>query len=1022
MSDDTNNAKGYAKLGKSTQDDCSEKIEVSYTAPVATTLLCSSSMLSQINVSPATETASISTEGGGSPRYRPGPTLQVLSEEDEEVASNPLLEEHSAAGTSASESGDSRTKPSSKAPIQESVTDLASNFSKFTNTNTIHTITGAATKIKQITHLGEAVNVIADFIPVVGNAGASIHYSRLRNSGRPTDNVNPDELARHHLHKSCALSVSALNSSSKVVGGGDVESIKQLVEKDPSQLQEQLPTSRDTPLHIAIRYGAMKWRQMLHYPGGTSNLEVIEYLIQAEIDLLRKEAVRGQRNQGTNNPISLESLVRQSALYKRDINDDLPIHTAAAEGFDGAVQILLKFDKDAGLGTVVEPGAGGNLLLHVAILRDDMELVKLFLAVDRKREEERDATTMPKRHTPKKQIVQTIFKPNKDGDLPLHLALPSHLKFELWDILLEQDTGKKTLYVKNNAGIDAFRFFVDQPHLCKGKDEFVDTHLAEAILKRLLSGKRLEPWDEHLKRSVASSQEMQRMMNNAAANRLPVMIFMFDFYAHVASILALYFGTSYYLENGKSNEAVWLSEVVVTMVVYFVGRNLVQLLLSKSLYWSDFWNYIDIVRIGLMVLLALVLGGEEGSASIWDDSDEEGRSHLRSFLLAVAVFMYLGLVSFLRITYLQFALFVGGMAEILITLIPFGVTFIMVLGLFAYGYWVGGYVSAYAEAEQPYGRWVLELFMHSMSGPEELITMEEAYINNTVWTFIFMVLVQILLLNVLIAVITSAWEDINEQQNEVFWKYRLEYAAGVLPIEHFLQKNFGNTRVYRCVRSIGDFIDSLEDKPLHDSVDWNINPYCRVLKDHSLYWDKDRFQMLMFEELKDRKDTNRTLCSGSEKNEVPTEEIDEAWRNMRSFEADARFSRRGLQRFSIRLSKVGFYFLWAGSFVAGFVTLGFFWPRVLRRFFCAPSTTKNAHEQPTKPSNEAAMFHATTPDVSFLEQSKPVVDSPTNDSRYQATEKKIDEMKATIDALQKTVEALVKLQTQSASERDQKMD
>lgn len=56
----------------------------------------------------------------------------------------------------------------------------------------------------------------------------------------------------------------------------------------------------------------------------------------------------------------------------------------------------------------------------------------------------------------------------------------------------------------------------------------------------------------------------------------------------------------------------------------------------------------------------------------------------------------------------------------------------------------------------------------------------------------FALLMQILLLNVLIAVITSAWEEITERQTEVFWCYRLEYAAGILPIEYFIREFLQN--------------------------------------------------------------------------------------------------------------------------------------------------------------------------------------------------------------------------------------
>ena len=118
------------------------------------------------------------------------------------------------------------------------------------------------------------------------------------------------------------------------------------------------------------------------------------------------------------------------------------------------------------------------------------------------------------------------------------------------------------------------------------------------------------------------------------------------------------------------------------LVVYFVFREFTQLLLSKSLYWSDPWNYVDIVRICMLVILALVLRADDRRGEM--DHDEEYTKFLRRFLVALAVFMFIGFLSFLRITYLQFALFVGGTGQIVVTMVPFMVTFLLVLGLFAY--------------------------------------------------------------------------------------------------------------------------------------------------------------------------------------------------------------------------------------------------------------------------------------------------------------------------------------------------
>lgn len=1001
MRDDRNSGRGDYKPmeeGPRQVDDDAQ----STTRPVATTLLFSSNMLNEMNL------CGPETAGTTNPSSRaPNPPIRS--------ASDVFLEGHERNVSSASGGIEVELEKQSEAAPSTNASSVTSNRLAISGSLPLQKITGAATKIKKMSKIGEAVNVIADFIPVVGNSGASKHYSRLRKTGQPIDSVNADELAAHPLHKACALSVSPINTSTTSVGGGDLASIKQLVESDPSQLHKQLPTSGDTPLHIAIRFGATQWHQMF---GDPSNLAVIEFLIQAEIGLRRREAMRQRTMQGEKSPICVKSLILETSLYRHDNNNDLPIHVATAEGFEGAVRILLKVDRDAGFGSVVMSGGRGNLPLHFAVLRDDIALVQLLIAADRKRMEQKRAIIEPadrRRHFDKKK-VRSIVKQNNDGDLPLHLAFSSRLKFALWDALLEPDTEKETLHIQNLQGIDAFHFFSDQPDIFKNEKEFVDAHLGQALLQRLLSGKSLDPWENHLKRSVARSREMQLMMNNAAANRLPVMIFMADFYAHVLSILALFLGTDYYLLTGGKDEAVWLAEVIFAMVAYFSGREFIQLLLSKSLYWTDFWNYMDLVRICMLVMLALILQADE--AEDFGASDEQYTKYIRRFLVALAVFMFLGLLSFLRITYLQFALFVGGTAQIVITLIPFMVTFLLVLGLFAYGYWVGGFESSFSEGEQTWGLWCLELFVSSLNGPEGLASMDEGYIHNIIWTVLFVILAQVFLLNVLIAVITSAWEEITDRQQEVFWKYRLEYTAGVLPIAHFLSNQFGGTCLYRYIASMSVFIDSLEDKPIVDAVDWNVSPYSKVIQDRSLYWDHKRFQEAVFKDSKARHDTQRTWRGGSEeKEDVPVNEIREAWRKMRSFEADVNFAKSGLQRMHVRMQKFGFYALWCVSAVAGFATLGFCWPRVLRRFFCAPSTTTKVQDELTDGLESGSIF----PDVSFLDKVNPTIDSESaNDRRFEAMEKKIDAMRSSVETLQQSVEALVRLQL--SSEERQKTD
>ncbi|CAB9517413.1 expressed unknown protein [Seminavis robusta] len=871
-------------------------------------------------------------------------------------------------------------------------------------------LTKEAAKMKNL-NLMEAVQVVANYIPVVGGNSSNLRASRVRLTRQPMDTVDADELADSPLHKACALSATTSLSSSTSIQGGDLATIKRLVAEDPSRLHYQLPSSGDSPLHIAIKFGAMQWLQIQDFPGGggTSNLAVVEYLIKADIDYLRREAVKKQKAAGTSAPIALGSLISKTALYKRDFcGKELPLHSAVVEGYEGAVRVLLNADKDADYDTILARDVNSNLPLHLAVHGDDITLVKLLLEADAKREEihmKRRQTVGRLRREPKR--FPSVIAPNDAENIPLHLSLSSVHKFEMWRLLLDADETKETLHAKNREGVTPFRFFVDRPLLCKDEEEFVDTHLAEAILDRLLSGKRLEPWDDHLKRSVAKSKRMQVAMNEAAANRLPVVIFIADLYSHIISAAILWEGTQNYLLTDGARELPWMGETLFVLCAYYLMRELVQLYLTRDLYWADFWNYTDIVRIGLLFVLALIIHGSYYDPYDKEDSDEY---LVRRMLLAMAVFVYMGLVSFLRITYLPFALFVGGTGAIVSTLIPFMVTFILMLALFAYGWWVGGFKSTYTGEEQSYLQWFYEIFLSALNGPESLATMEPAYIHNAAWTVLFMLLVQIFMLNVLIAVVTSAWDKVTEKQTTVFWQYRLEYAAGVLPIEYFFRRYLGSTCVYRWIAKLGGFIDSLDDKGYRDHVNWDLYPYSLVMDDSSLYWESNQFVQMVSEEVKKQQRSHRppmlddSLSPRSHKRqeEVLAEQQSKAlkkWKQMRSFESDMKFSRSFFERVCTRLRVILFFVLYVFFFFLGFITFGFWWPRRVRSLFCAGALTSDEEDDIEEKDFSASAISLQRADADTASQ-----------ERFDSLENKVDDMKQTIESLQRTIEQLVKLQ------------
>jgi ankyrin repeat protein len=857
--------------------------------------------------------------------------------------------------------------------------------------------------------LKHAATFVADFIPVVGNSRMMFQSSRVR---KTMDEVNADELENNPLHKASALSASMfLDSSSRSSVGGDLSSIKRLVEEDPTRLHTQLPTSGDTPLSIAIKFGAMQWIQLQDYPSGTSNLPIVEYLIQADIEYLRSQAVREKKSSGEKSPISLASLIAKSSLYKRDCEEELPLHNAIGDGYGGAARALLNVDKDIDYASISVKNAHGDLPLHMAVRGDDLALVKLLLDADKFRQDIQLRHGTGDRPLPESRIVPSLTTPNPAGDIPLHVSLSSFHRFKMWGLLLDADKKKETLHIRNLKGATAFRFFVDRPNMCEHEESFVDAHLAEPILDRLLSGKRLEPWDNHLKRSVAKSLRMQAAMNEASANRVPVMIFMADLWSHSASAAMLYLGTKQFIEGGAGIP--WVSQALYALVGYFLMRTLIRLFLTRSFYWASFWNYIDIVRICLLLVLALGVSGRKFKTDVWDDYV------VRQLMLALGVFIYMGLVGFFRVTYKPFALFVGGIAQIIVTLIPFMVTFTVVLALFAYGYWVGGFISAYAVDGEPssYTWWLYEVFLSAFNGTEDLSKMQNAYINHEVWNALFMLLVQMLLLNLLIAVITSSWENATEKSMVVFWQYRLEYASGVLPIEYFLRRYFEGSCLYTGIAKCGELVDGLDDKGLKDHVNWDVYPYYLVMQDQSLYWDSRSFALkiddMKKEQMRQGQPSESSINPGQSELDFNEEmlQLQEVkslrhWQHMQSYGADFRFSSSSYSRLCTWLRIVRFFALYCLAFVAGLVTFGYCWPRRVRTLVCGAGLSLGDAAGRGDGQKERS-------ETGHLPE-RPSYGLVPRD-RYDALEKKVDEMKEPIEALHRTVEQLVKLQSKPPS-------
>jgi hypothetical protein len=113
----------------------------------------------------------------------------------------------------------------------------------------------------------------------------------------------------------------------------------------------------------------------------------------------------------------------------------------------------------------------------------------------------------------------------------------------------------------------------------------------------------------------------------------------------------------------------------------------------------------------------------------------------------------------------------------------------IILLAFAYAYFVQGYKDSHENDDyDSFGGSFLTVFGAFVSGPER---------PETLVDILFAILSVVILLNVVIAIVSNAWDDSTEATTNRFWEYRLNFIEEVAYTEEFLANIFGKCIFWR---------------------------------------------------------------------------------------------------------------------------------------------------------------------------------------------------------------------------------
>ncbi|GFH53768.1 hypothetical protein CTEN210_10244 [Chaetoceros tenuissimus] len=489
------------------------------------------------------------------------------------------------------------------------------------------------------------------------------------------------------------------------------------------------------PIKEASNEAQVKWKEVriyLHEAGDTAKVESLEEIVQ-------------------------EFVPWEDLVLIRDDYAGCLLHIACSYGADVHVlQHLLKFDENK-VTLLCRNFALATPLHNICDAINDeppLEGIKALLEADEKNE-------------------AVLTKTDQD-DLPLHYACWRRQPIEIIKLLLDADKANVTTETENchgripletachrNAPESTLRYLIEYNSNCDYKWKAL----------RVVQCKRLG-------NIIASSRELQEMVNEKVCSRCFVFMVLSDFYAHLGLICAFIFWTETVVGARTSSVENYL---LYFFISYFIMREALKISSLKGAYFRDGWNFVSMTKIATLILSCITFEGEYETGSI----------NKRSLLMITAVFVFIGMISFLRFTFMQFAMFVNGILKVFRKLFPFGVVSILVLATFSHLYFLDGFSKEDCILEETDISQRLDSMTFCSVGDifPGVFTFLVRGLDGVATTidYIFALTVAIVFLNILIAIIVNEWNSHSSKVISTFYNYRIAFLAEIR-IFHYFEK------------------------------------------------------------------------------------------------------------------------------------------------------------------------------------------------------------------------------------------
>ena len=184
------------------------------------------------------------------------------------------------------------------------------------------------------------------------------------------------------------------------------------------------------------------------------------------------------------------------------------------------------------------------------------------------------------------------------------------------------------------------------------------------------------------------SEGVQKVLNEKIAQRFPTGILLLDFNVLIVIIISFRLAIYEYIDNKNNNEEVEFNGrfrisiiLLVSGAAYFMLRELIQILSLITLdnfssWYTDVGNILDVTLIGVSLTSALIMKFDQSASDDHMDSYQQ-------FFSVVTFIMWMSVLSFLKSTLIDFAVFVGGVFYVVRHLVAFMTALVIILMAFS---------------------------------------------------------------------------------------------------------------------------------------------------------------------------------------------------------------------------------------------------------------------------------------------------------------------------------------------------